>query len=55
MRSRKRHTSGRSCIRPLGLLPITLFALFVAVTASPLYRHLAWTAEARKLMSDNVG
>ncbi|MFB6943806.1 MULTISPECIES: hypothetical protein [unclassified Streptomyces] len=42
-------------LRPLGLLPITLFALFVAVTASPLYRHLARTAEARKLMSDNVG
>ncbi|MEU8629783.1 hypothetical protein [Streptomyces sp. NPDC048669] len=28
-------------LRPLGLLPVTLFALFVAVTATHLYRHLA--------------
>ncbi|MFJ2705491.1 hypothetical protein ACIO3R_20095 [Streptomyces sp. NPDC087428] len=28
-------------LRPLGLLPVTLFALFVAVTATSLYGHLA--------------
>ncbi|MFF3129330.1 hypothetical protein ACFVRD_45675 [Streptomyces sp. NPDC057908] len=42
-------------LRPLGLLPFTLFALFVAVTASPLYRHLTRIAGARKPISDNAG
>ncbi len=42
-------------LRPLGLLPFTLFALFVAVTASPLYRHLARIAGARKPIGDNAG
>ncbi|MFD9603982.1 hypothetical protein [Streptomyces sp. NPDC059970] len=42
-------------LRPFGLLPFTLFALFVAVTASPLYRHLARIAGARKPISDNAG
>jgi hypothetical protein len=41
-------------LRPLGLLPFTLFALFVTVTASPLYRHLARFAGARKLIGDNI-
>ncbi|WP_327258426.1 hypothetical protein [Streptomyces sp. NBC_01240] len=42
-------------LRPLGLLPFTLFALFIAVTASPLYRHLDRIAEARKPVGDNAG
>ncbi|MGW1108992.1 hypothetical protein [Streptomyces sp. NPDC002540] len=40
-------------LRPVGLLPFTLFALFVAMTASPLYQHLTRIAGARKPIGDN--